>query len=111
MRCLSLRLRARLPILRRALSQRYGSLTVSTIRRSILVAFVGASCWVFAPLVVAGSFTSNPHAVAILLLRIGELASAAAWDALVVRSVQNEIAVVTLAAVAWVLAGMVKSKV
>jgi len=81
---------------------------VSTIRRAILVAFVGATCWVFAPLVVAGLFTSNPHAVAILLLRIGELASAAAWDALVARAVQNEIAVVTLAAVAWVLARLAR---
>jgi hypothetical protein len=88
-----------------------GEQRVRTIRRAILVAFVGATFWVFAPLVVAGLFTSHPHAVAILLQRTGELASGAAWDALVVRAVQNEIAVVTITGVAWVLVGLAMPKV
>jgi len=78
------------------------------LRAAILVAFVGATFWVFAPLVIAGLFTSNPHGVAILLQGTGQFASGAAWDALVARAVQNEIAVATIAAVAWVTAVMVK---
>jgi hypothetical protein len=70
---------------------------VSTLRRAILIGFVGATLWVLAPLVAASM--QHHHYV-----------PRADRDALVMQTVQSEIAVVTIAAVAWVLAGMVEPK-
>jgi hypothetical protein len=60
---------------------------MNRLRRAIIVGVVGASVWVLAPLLF-------PH-----------------WALRVTHAVEGEIAVVTIAAVAWIIAGMVKSKV
>jgi len=117
MRCLSLRPRARLPIRRRALKIVHDAplSAMNPPRVAIRIFFVGAFFWVLAPLVLyraapAGNEldralgTTNPY---MKYLPDRDAIRAA----LVLRTVQNEIIVVTVAGVAWVLAGMVKSKV
>jgi hypothetical protein len=68
---------------------------MSRLRAAILVAFVGATVWVFVPL------------LPLLTERPGLYDDYVAPWSLIVRS---EIAIVTIAAVAWVLAGLVKPK-
>ena len=122
MRCSSLRLRARLPILRQAL--RFVDARPSAmnpLRVAVVAAFVGASLWALAPLLLVG-IGFHAEDLAWPLIQAHGVAGGqsdlayvfraqAAIPQLVLRAVQTEIAVVTLAAVAWVLAGMVKSKV
>lgn len=85
---------------------------IGTIRLAIWAALIGASVWVFAPLMVASLFGDDRTYVALGLLRLSirEVANGMGWGVLVAQSVQNEIAVVTIAGVAWVLAGLVKLK-
>lgn len=77
---------------------------MSPLRLAILVGFVGATCWVYVTYQGTGhvAFTVGVTDQA-TIERLSEPLSR-------VRAVKNELVVVTVAAVAWILAGLVKLK-
>jgi hypothetical protein len=85
---------------------------IGAICLAIWAAFIGASVWVFAPLMVASVFGDNRNGIALALQRLSfhEFSGVDAWGALVVRTIQNEVGVAAVAAVAWVLAEFLKPR-
>jgi len=86
---------------------------IGTTRLAIWAAFIGASVWVFVPLMVASVFGDNHRngvASALQRLSFQEFSGVYVWDALVVHTIQNEVGVAAVAAVAWVLAELLKPK-
>ena len=85
---------------------------IGTTRLAVWAAFIGASVWVFAPLMVASVFGDNRNGVAAAFQRLSfhEYSGAYVWGSLVVRTIQNEVGVAAVAAVAWVLAGLFKPR-
>jgi hypothetical protein len=92
---------------------------MNTVHRVILVGFVGATLWVLTPLLavhmgveavdLAGTTTlgktGNPFDDELLEARYGR-----AWKLLLMRTVQSEITIVTVAGCAWILAAMLKDR-
>jgi hypothetical protein len=97
---------------------------MNPLRVAVLVAFVGATFWVFAPLLNIGSTPPSPPAPThtsdydqFLPKRapagtyVSPYTSADLRRHLQLRDVRSEAVVVTITGIVWVLAGMVKSKV
>jgi putative aminopeptidase FrvX len=61
---------------------------------------------------VASVFGDNRNGIALALQRLSfhEFSGVDAWGALVVRTIQNEVGVAAVAAVAWVLAEFLKPR-
>jgi hypothetical protein len=97
---------------------------MNPLRVAILIAFVGATFWVFAPLLNIGSAAPSSPAPThtsdydqFLPKRapagtyVSPYTSADLGRHLELRDVRSEAVVVTISGIAWVLAGMVRSKV
>jgi hypothetical protein len=84
-------------------------ITATMIRRAIVLGFAGGTLWAFSLVMVAAAMGEDADTVSSTILRLDRHNFPSDnFGALVAQAVQAEFVVITIALIAWVLAGAMK---